>query len=285
MAERTVILERYELDEVPLGRGAMGEVWGGYDKRLDRRVAVKFILSPGRAPEPELERRFIHEAMVMAQLDHPGAPAVHDAGTFDDPRHGRRLFMVMQFVEGVTLDHVVNEQEPLSVGWAAAIGAQAARGARRRRRAREPGPRRGRPRGAQPAGTARQRALRGRRPPPCRPAFYRLAVDLAKRYHADDERVFQCRMQEATCHVLLGDSGLALRLMRDLLADEQRAYPVDDPRVLELRRQIGELQKSAGDVEAARDTLTGLLDDLGRLYGPDHPATARVRDSFTRLEP
>ncbi|MBB2913626.1 thioredoxin-like negative regulator of GroEL [Streptosporangium becharense] len=83
----------------------------------------------------------------------------------------------------------------------------------------------------------------------------------------------------------LGDSGLALRLMHALLADELRAYSADDPRTLELRRQIGELQKSTGDVESARSTLAGLLDDLGRLYGPDHPATVRVRDGLTRLAP
>ncbi|GAA4231296.1 hypothetical protein FHR32_006378 [Streptosporangium album] len=126
MAERTVILDRYELDEVHLGKGGMGEVWGGYDKRLDRRVAVKFIRFPDGIPDPELERRFLHEAMIMAQLDHPGAPAIHDAGTFDDPRRGQRLFMVMQFVEGATLDYLIDEQGPLPIGWVAAIGAQVA---------------------------------------------------------------------------------------------------------------------------------------------------------------
>ncbi|MFC7642631.1 serine/threonine-protein kinase [Streptosporangium lutulentum] len=109
-----------------LGKGGMGEVWGGYDKHLDRRVAVKFILLPDGVADPELERRFTHEAMIMAQLDHPGTPAIHDAGTFDDPRRGRRPFMVMQFVEGVTLDFVIDEQGPLSVGWVAAIGTQVA---------------------------------------------------------------------------------------------------------------------------------------------------------------
>ncbi|MEU8270988.1 serine/threonine-protein kinase [Sphaerisporangium sp. NPDC049002] len=126
MAEHVRILGRYELDKIHLARGGMGEVWGGFDKRLDRRVAVKFIRFPDGVPNPELERRFIHEAMIMAKLDHPGIPAIHDAGSFEDPLRGPRLFLVMQFVEGVTLDHVVDEHGPLPVGWVAAIGAQVA---------------------------------------------------------------------------------------------------------------------------------------------------------------
>lgn len=128
MTDRTVICGRYELDGLHLARGGMGEVWGGRDRELNRRVAVKLVRlpdGPGGA-DPELERRFVHEARIMARLDHPGIPPVHDLGVFEDLRHGRRLFMVMQFVEGVALDHVVDEHGPLPVGWAAAIGAQVA---------------------------------------------------------------------------------------------------------------------------------------------------------------
>ncbi|GAA4188172.1 serine/threonine-protein kinase [Microbispora amethystogenes] len=126
MPDRTVILGRYELDPVHLGRGAMGTVWGGQDKVLDRRVAIKLIRFPDDRPDPEMERRFGREAQVMARLNHPGAPAVHDLGAFEDPAAGRRLFLVMEFVEGVTLDDVVAEHGPLPVGWAAAVGAQIA---------------------------------------------------------------------------------------------------------------------------------------------------------------
>jgi non-specific serine/threonine protein kinase len=38
-----LIADRYELEELPLGQGGMGAVYGGHDKHLDRRVAVKFL--------------------------------------------------------------------------------------------------------------------------------------------------------------------------------------------------------------------------------------------------
>ncbi|GAB1820654.1 serine/threonine-protein kinase [Herbidospora sp. RD11066] len=114
-----VIGDRYELDDLPLGQGGMGAVYGGHDRHLDRKVAVKFLRLPG-GPDRELERRFIREARILARLDHPGAPVLYDFGT-----HEQRLFQVMQFIEGVTVADVVSEHGPLPVPWAAAIAAQA----------------------------------------------------------------------------------------------------------------------------------------------------------------
>ncbi|GIH25710.1 serine/threonine protein kinase [Acrocarpospora phusangensis] len=114
-----VIADRYELDDLPLGQGGMGAVYGGHDKHLDRKVAVKFLRLPG-GPDEELELRFIREARILARLEHPGAPVLYDFGT-----HEQRLFQVMQFIEGVTVADVVSEHGPLPVAWAAAIGAQA----------------------------------------------------------------------------------------------------------------------------------------------------------------
>jgi serine/threonine protein kinase len=114
-----VIGDRYELDDLPLGQGGMGAVYGGHDKHLDRRVAVKFLkLLTG--PDEELNRRFLREARILAKLEHPGAPVLYDFGTFD-----QRLFQVMQFIEGVTVADLVSEHGPLPVPWAAAIAAQA----------------------------------------------------------------------------------------------------------------------------------------------------------------
>ncbi|KAA2267032.1 serine/threonine protein kinase [Solihabitans fulvus] len=114
-----LIADRYELDELPLGRGGMGTVHGGHDKHLDRRVAVKFLQLPG-GPDDELERRFIREARILARLEHSGAPTLYDFGM-----HDQRLFQVMQFIDGVTVADLVGEHGPLPVPWAAAIAAQA----------------------------------------------------------------------------------------------------------------------------------------------------------------
>lgn len=117
---RTVIAARYELDDLPIGRGGMGEVWGGYDQRLDRRVAVKFIRFPDGRPDDELIRRFVRESRITARLEHPGVPVVYDAGTHDGD-----LFLVMQLVQGMAVADLVAEHQQLPVPWAAVIAAQA----------------------------------------------------------------------------------------------------------------------------------------------------------------
>lgn len=120
MVRGTVIAGRYELEDLPIGRGGMGEVWGGYDQRLDRKVAVKFIRFPDGQPDPELVRRFVRESRITARLEHPGVPIVYDAGTHEDD-----LYLVMQLIHGLTVADLVAEHEELPVPWVAAIGAQA----------------------------------------------------------------------------------------------------------------------------------------------------------------
>ncbi|MFC0432410.1 serine/threonine-protein kinase [Kutzneria buriramensis] len=114
-----LIADRYELDDLPLSRGGMGAVHGGYDKHLDRRVAVKFLHWPGGSDD-ELEQRFVREARILARLEHPGAPVLYDFGA-----HEGRLFQVMQFIDGVTVADLVSEHGPVPVPWAASVAAQA----------------------------------------------------------------------------------------------------------------------------------------------------------------
>ncbi|MFD7060025.1 protein kinase [Streptomyces sp. NPDC059906] len=118
---------RYELAEL-LGRGGMGEVWAAYDQRLDRSVAVK-LLTPrtavsrmprGLDPQDPAVVRFTREARLMAKLEHPYVPVIHDAGT----HRASRLYLVMQRVYGHTLDRLVAQRGPFPVEWAAAVGAQ-----------------------------------------------------------------------------------------------------------------------------------------------------------------
>ncbi|MFG2054194.1 protein kinase [Micromonospora sp. NPDC048930] len=114
------VAERYELTYA-LGHGGMGEVWAGFDEKLDRPVAIKFLRKL-TVPESERENaieRFMREARVTARLDHPGVPSVHDVG-----HHGEDLYLVMQLVPGVLLSELIAERGWLAVPWAAAIGAQ-----------------------------------------------------------------------------------------------------------------------------------------------------------------
>ncbi|HEX6497675.1 MAG TPA: serine/threonine-protein kinase [Micromonosporaceae bacterium] len=113
------ISDRYELDDLPIARGGMGEVWKGHDVKLDRKVAVKFIRFPQGEPDKELERRFRRESRIAARLEHPGVPAIYDVGI-----DGERPYLVMQYIEGITVADLTAEHGPLPVGWAAAIAAQ-----------------------------------------------------------------------------------------------------------------------------------------------------------------
>ncbi|WP_053738274.1 serine/threonine-protein kinase [Nocardia sp. NRRL S-836] len=114
-----LIADRYEIDDLPLGRGGMGAVHRGRDLRLDRRVAVKLLQLPGS--DDEVQQRFTREARIVAKLEHPGVPVLYDFGT-----HDQRLFQVMQFVDGVTIADLVDEFGPLPEPWAANIAAQTA---------------------------------------------------------------------------------------------------------------------------------------------------------------
>ncbi|MER5929669.1 serine/threonine-protein kinase [Streptomyces sp. NPDC002054] len=121
-ATERVIADRYQLATV-LGQGGMGQVWTAYDRRLDRRVAVKLlrpdkVAGPGTVAE-ELRRRFVRECRVTAQVDHPGLVTVHDAGSDGDD-----LYLVMQYVEGADLADHLAEHEPYPWQWAVSVAAQ-----------------------------------------------------------------------------------------------------------------------------------------------------------------
>lgn len=86
-----------------VGRGAMGQVLLGFDIKLRREVALKVMHLPrGQVPR-QLLARFVEEAQVNAQLEHPNIIPVHDLGL--DPQ-GRAYFS-MKLVRGRSLDDVL----------------------------------------------------------------------------------------------------------------------------------------------------------------------------------
>lgn len=119
MTQRIVINGRYELDEHPLARGGMGEVWTGRDKRLEREIAVKFVRFPDGDSGKDLTLRFVRESRIAARLEHPGVPAVYDAGS-----HEGRPYLVMQRIRGISVADLIAEHAHLPIAWAAAIAAQ-----------------------------------------------------------------------------------------------------------------------------------------------------------------
>jgi eukaryotic-like serine/threonine-protein kinase len=113
-----VLAGRYELHR-RLGSGGAGTVWRGYDRALDRPVAIK-LLHADLAEDPAAEHRFRTEATAAAKLTHPNAVLVYDLG-----RDGIDDYLVMELVQGSSLASVLGEG-PLPAGVAAAVGAQVA---------------------------------------------------------------------------------------------------------------------------------------------------------------
>ena len=81
-----------------LARGGMGAIFQGRDLDLGRDLAVKVIREEHRN-HPEMVRRFVEEARIGGQLQHPGITPVHELGRFPDGR----LFIAMKLVRGRTL--------------------------------------------------------------------------------------------------------------------------------------------------------------------------------------
>ena len=85
-----------------IGEGGMGDVWKAWDLKLPRWVAIKFL----KSSDPGHVKRFQTEAECVARLHHPNIAQIHDTDLVEPafPRYGGHPFIVMQFVEGKTLD-------------------------------------------------------------------------------------------------------------------------------------------------------------------------------------
>src|ERR1041384_2411063 len=102
--------DRYELGEI-LGFGGMSEVHIARDVRLHRDVAVK-VLRADLARDPSFYLRFRREAQNAAALNHPAIVAVYDTGEADTPT-GPLPYIVMEYVDGVTLRDIVHGEGPM----------------------------------------------------------------------------------------------------------------------------------------------------------------------------
>ncbi|NKI43707.1 serine/threonine-protein kinase [Streptomyces physcomitrii] len=104
-----------------LGRGGMGVVWRAVDEVLGREVAVKELRTYTDTAGPELadmQLRMRREARAAARVRHPGVIAVHDVTQVE----GRPL-IVMELVDGPSLDDILRERGLLDPREAAALGA------------------------------------------------------------------------------------------------------------------------------------------------------------------
>ncbi len=88
-----------------IARGGMGAVLKGRDTDLGRDLAIKVQLEAHKG-DPEMLRRFVEEAQIGGQLQHPGIVPVYELGTFAD----KRAFFAMKLVQGRTLATLLRQR-------------------------------------------------------------------------------------------------------------------------------------------------------------------------------
>jgi serine/threonine-protein kinase len=101
-----------------LGRGNMGVVYLAIRTAQAHLVALKTILPAGDVTEGDVQR-FLREARILEQLDHPHIVPFHEMGQ----REGR-LFFVMDYVPGLDAGQLVKQQHPLDMGRAVDLTCQ-----------------------------------------------------------------------------------------------------------------------------------------------------------------
>jgi WD40 repeat protein len=105
--------------EALAGIGGMGVVYRAVDLDLGRTVALK-VIGGDRANDPRARELFVRESLTAAALEHPNVIPIYRAG-----EDAGRLYIAMRFVEGASLQELVDEG-PLPAGRAARIVARVA---------------------------------------------------------------------------------------------------------------------------------------------------------------
>jgi serine/threonine-protein kinase len=105
---RHALMGEYDIER-EVGRGSMAVVYRAMESGLKRRVAIK-VLPPEMALSQALAERFKREARLAASLEHESIIPVYREG-----QAGRFLFITMKFIEGRTLEDIIESQGPLPV--------------------------------------------------------------------------------------------------------------------------------------------------------------------------
>jgi len=110
---RLAFAERYRLDGT-VGRGGMGAVHLAWDQSLRRHLAMKVMqVDPPASVNPSVLARFLEEALVTGQLDHPGIVPVHELGV--DDQGG--VYFTMKLVKGKSFQRILELVAAGEEGW------------------------------------------------------------------------------------------------------------------------------------------------------------------------
>ena len=117
----TLLQNRYEIRD-KIGAGGMSDVYLAHDTALNRQVAVK-VLKTEFAEDKTFVTKFRAEAQSAANLEHPNIVSIYDVGS-----EGALYYIVMEYVEGITLKTYISKKERLTYNEALSIAIQVGRG-------------------------------------------------------------------------------------------------------------------------------------------------------------
>lgn len=115
----SVVGDRWRIDEL-VATGGAGTVWRATDLRLGRVVAIK-IMRTGLVDQRQALTRFRREAALLARVEHEHVMALYDVEVAGD-----QLYLIMEYVGGMSLRELINEHAPLPADVVAAVGRQLA---------------------------------------------------------------------------------------------------------------------------------------------------------------
>src|SRR6202011_3510520 len=118
----TVFASRYEIQSI-LGKGGTGIVYKALDRDLDDLVAIKTLRSEALSADPTLLDRFKQEIRLARKITHPNILRTHDLG-----ESGGLRYLSMEFVKGITLKHLIEQDQLLPTPVALRVAKQACAG-------------------------------------------------------------------------------------------------------------------------------------------------------------
>lgn len=118
----SVLDGRYRIETI-IAQGGMAILYRAHQIGMDRTVAIKVML-PTFAPNSQAAERFAQECKLAARLNHPNIVAVHDVGMIGP----QQPYLVMEYVDGVSLSHELSENGPPPLATALTIICQVLKG-------------------------------------------------------------------------------------------------------------------------------------------------------------
>ncbi|HMM65538.1 MAG TPA: tetratricopeptide repeat protein [Dokdonella sp.] len=126
LAAGTLVAERFRIER-QLGIGGMGVVYLATDIALDVKVAIK-LLRPDTAQRPESFERFKQELLLAREVSSPHVVRIHDIAVHESAGHDRRWLISMAYIDGQSLERVIDSSGPMDVEEALRITRQLAVG-------------------------------------------------------------------------------------------------------------------------------------------------------------